>query len=161
MYVDVNCYAVAIDMLARENTPLEDLEDLYSRALARFPGTFSAYHLSPNAILPDRGTPLGITALPTQLLQSITQARLMRGDTKSAYLGLDTVFRIGPTTVMERFARVFHMERPASEYYTVFAMFCRAGIPVAGVSFKALLASLRESFPRGDARSREIGRAHV
>lgn len=153
VHVDVNCYAVAIDMLAKENTALEDLEDLYSRALARFPGTFSAYHLSPNAILPDREAPLGIPDLPTQLLQSITHARLMRGDTRDAYLGLDSVFRIFPNTVQERFARLFQTERPASEYYTIFAMFCRAGIPIAGVTFKALLASIRESVAYGNARS--------
>ncbi|CAK4032207.1 Hypothetical predicted protein [Lecanosticta acicola] len=142
-YVNLDCYAVAIDILAVNGAPLAELEELYQNALARFPGTFSAYHLAPNAIISDREREINIPDLPMQLLQSISHARLMRGETKKAYLGLDTALRIYPATLNERFLRVFKNERPLSEFYTIFAMFCRAGIPMAPNSFNGMLSQIR------------------
>lgn len=142
-HVGHETYGAAIELLAIHGTPLEDLESLYSRALARFPGNFSAYHMSPNAMLPDREASTAVKGLPVSLLQAITTARLMRGDSRRAYLALDTVFRLFPTAVESRFIKLFLEERPVSEAYAVFALACRAGLVLPSVVFRTLLPKLR------------------
>lgn len=144
-HVNLDVYAVAIDFLAINGHPLDQLEELYDNALARFPGTFYAYHLSPEAILPDREGEIGIKRIPMNLLQSITRARLIRGETQKAYLALDTAFRLYPNSVADRFFAIFKDERPVSEWYTIHAMACRAGIVLPEGYTKALLAQLRLS----------------
>ena len=51
-YVNEDVYGAAIELLAVNGSSLAELEDLYQQALNRFPGNFSAYHLSPEAIVP-------------------------------------------------------------------------------------------------------------
>ncbi|USW56161.1 hypothetical protein Slin15195_G094800 [Septoria linicola] len=142
-HVGADTYAVAIELLAVHGTPLEDLEALYAKALARFPTNFSSYHLASNAIIPDRDAETKIKGLPISLLQAIVTARLLRGDSRQAYLALDTVFRLYPTAVDGRFIRLFLDERPMSEAYTVFAMACRAGLTLPTAVIKNLMARLR------------------
>ena len=142
-HVGTDTYAAAIELLAVHGAPLEDLEALYTKALGRFPGNFSAYHISPNALLPDREAPTPVKGLPLSLLQAITTARLMRGDSRQAYLALDTVFRLYPTAVEPRFIKLFLEERPTSEAYTVFALACRAGMPLPSAIIRGLLPKLR------------------
>ncbi|KAK4613533.1 hypothetical protein CLAFUW4_08894 [Fulvia fulva] len=144
-YVSTNTYAAAIDLLAVNGTSLDELEELYQTALARFPGNFHAYHLSPEAILPDREQPVVLGQLPLSLLRSIAQARLLQGKANKAYLALDSAFRLFPTSVPPRFLAAFNDERPVSESYTVFAMACRAGIQLPTSHYKGLLAKLRTS----------------
>lgn len=144
-YVNPDVYAAAIDLLARTGTSRAELEQLYLDALARFPGTFNAYHLSPDAILANRDQEFGVKGVPMSLLLSITVARLLAGDSHKAYLALDTAFRLYPTTVPTRFFASFKDERPVSEYYTVFAMACRAGIQLPGAYYKELIMRLRKS----------------
>ncbi|KAF2213758.1 hypothetical protein CERZMDRAFT_39243, partial [Cercospora zeae-maydis SCOH1-5] len=122
--------------------PLEELESLYSRALARFPGTFSAYHLSPNAILSDRDANTDLK-LPLPLLKEITAQRLLRGDSRQAYLALDTAFRLVPTTINPGFIRPFLEQQPISEAYTVFALACRAGLSLPMAYVRLLVSRLR------------------
>lgn len=142
-HVSAEVYAVAIDFLAVNGYPLEDIEDLYQRALIRFPGSFNAYHMSPEAIVPDRERAITVTGIPMSLLQSIMLARLLRGESQKAYLGLDTALRLFPTAVPQRALRTFLDERPISESYTVFAMVYRAGMHLPGLPFKTFLSKLR------------------
>ncbi|KAI6786685.1 hypothetical protein KC335_g16898, partial [Hortaea werneckii] len=79
-HVNKDVYGVAIDLLAKNGNPLSELEELYERALERFPGQFSAYYLAPNSILADREAPTTIPGIPMILLQGILSARLLRGD---------------------------------------------------------------------------------
>ncbi|GIZ48637.1 hypothetical protein CKM354_001168900 [Cercospora kikuchii] len=139
-------YTVAIKLLGSHGLPLQELESLYSRALARYPGTFNAYHLSPNAILPDREATMDLR-LPLDLLQEITTQRLLRGDSRQAYLALDTAFRVYPTHVSPRFIKPFLEERPNSEAYTVFAMACRAGVILPFAYVRLLVSRLRTMTP--------------
>ncbi|CZT14173.1 uncharacterized protein RCC_00147 [Ramularia collo-cygni] len=149
-HVSAEVYAVAVDFLAVNGFPLEDLEDLYQRALVRFPGSFNAYHLSPEAIVSDREKAISIKGIPMALLQSIILARLLRGESQKAYLGLDTALRLFPTAIPQRALRTFLDERPISESYTVFAMVYRAGMHLPGLPFKAFLSKLRTT---ADSRS--------
>ncbi|EME42434.1 hypothetical protein DOTSEDRAFT_155199 [Dothistroma septosporum NZE10] len=144
-YVNTSTYAAAIDLLAVNGSPLSELEQLYQDALDRFPGNFHAYHFSPEAILADREQPIDIGLLPLWLILAITQARLLRGNAQKAYLALDTVFRLLPTSVPPRFFNAFGNERPVSEAFTVYAMACRAGIQLPTSHYKGLLAKLRLS----------------
>ncbi|KAF2173874.1 hypothetical protein M409DRAFT_16143 [Zasmidium cellare ATCC 36951] len=144
-YVNADVYSVAIDLLARTGTPLEELEQLYEDALARFPGTFNAYHLSPNAILEDREHEFPVKGVPMSLLLSITVARLLGGDSHKAYLAFDTALRLYPTTAPTRFFAIFKDERPLSEFFTVFAIACRAGIQLPVAYYKLLVSRLRQS----------------
>lgn len=149
-HVSAEVYAVAIDFLAVNGFTLEDIEDLYQRALVRFPGSFNAYHMSPEAIVADREKAIEIKGIPMALLQSIMLARLLRGDSQKAYLGLDTALRLFPTAVPHRALRTFLDERPISESYTVFAMVYRAGMHLPGLPFKTFLSKLRTT---ADSRS--------
>ncbi|KXT00846.1 hypothetical protein AC578_944 [Pseudocercospora eumusae] len=142
-HVQIQTYAVTIEVLAAAGAPLDELEALYGRALIRFPGSFHAYHLSPEAILSDRERLPSVRGLPIGLLQAITTARLMRGDSRNAYLGLDTALRLYPTSVAVRFLRLFMTERPLSEAYTVFAMACQAGYKLPTQTYRNLLDDLR------------------
>lgn len=144
-YVSADVYAVAIDLLARNGNPLEEMEQLYQDALARFPGNFSAYHLAPEAILADRESEFAVKGIPMSLLRSITVARLLGGDSKNAYLALDTAFRLYPSAIPVRLVASFKDERPVSEFFTVFAMACRAGIQLPVSYYKELVMKLRRS----------------
>ncbi|KAK7533302.1 uncharacterized protein J3D65DRAFT_670505 [Phyllosticta citribraziliensis] len=126
--VDAGTYGSYIELLAEEGaTPLAEMEALYQEALERFPGTFAAYHLSPNAILPDRKKAAWFTGMSAHLLQGITTARLVHGDWKNAYLALDTAFRVWATQVPARFLQLFRDHRPTPESYRIFMMACQGG----------------------------------
>ncbi|RMZ12578.1 hypothetical protein D0860_02916 [Hortaea werneckii] len=142
-HVNKDVYGVAIDLLAKNGNPLSELEELYERALERFPGQFSAYYLAPNSILADREAPTTIPGIPMILLQGILSARLLRGDSKSAYLALDTALRLYPTVTPSRFFDVFVEERPLAESFAVYAMACRAGNPPSYENMRRMLTEMR------------------
>ncbi|EMC95847.1 hypothetical protein BAUCODRAFT_34613 [Baudoinia panamericana UAMH 10762] len=144
-HTDPDVYGAAIELLAVDGASLADLEALYEQALQRFPGSFNAYHLSPNAILTDRDQRTEIKGVPMTLLQGILTARLLRGDSRNAYLALDTAIRLYPTITPPRFFSLFIDERPVEEAYTVFAIACRAGIILPFDTARKLLAALRTS----------------
>ncbi|KAF2772672.1 hypothetical protein EJ03DRAFT_266525, partial [Teratosphaeria nubilosa] len=123
--------------------PLVELEALFQKALQRFPGTFNAYHLSHNAIVADREQIVNIKGISMVLLQGILTARLMHGDSKNAYLALDTAMRLLPAQTPPRFITLFLDERPVVESYTVFAMACRAGMKLPYETVRRFLAALR------------------
>ncbi|KAH9837451.1 hypothetical protein Tdes44962_MAKER01805 [Teratosphaeria destructans] len=142
-YVSDDVYGAAIELLVVHGAPLVEMEALFQKALQRFPGTFNAYHLSSNAIVADREQIINIRGISMVLLQGILTARLMHGDSKNAYLALDTAMRLLPAQTPPRFITLFLDERPVVEAYTVFAMACRAGIKLPYEAVRRFLAALR------------------
>lgn len=139
-------YGAAIELMAcGKILRLPELENLYLDALKRFPGTFVEYHLSPDAIVPNRGQPISIPNVPVALLQGITTARLLYGDWKKAYLGLDTALRLYPSQLPPRFFELFMDNRPLPEAYTVFLVACRAGVVVKPTCISMLLGKIRSA----------------
>lgn len=141
-HVHLETYSVAIEILAIRGSPLSDLEALYQQALARSANPFTAYHLSPGACVPDRDAAIGIKGLPMGLLAAIVFARLLRGDSRGAYLGLDTALRLFPITSTLRLFQSFVRERPLPEAYTVFAIATRAGIELPSNVFRRMVADI-------------------
>jgi hypothetical protein len=142
-HVGPQVYAVAIELLALAGHPLQDGEKLYEECLARYPGTFFAYHLSPNAILPNREQPFDLKGVPLMLLRAVTRARLLGGDTQGAYLALDTSLRIFPARFSGKMEKYFLPERPITEAYAIYAMTYRAGLETSATVFKTLFSTLR------------------
>ncbi|KAF3010938.1 hypothetical protein E8E13_010200 [Curvularia kusanoi] len=143
-HVSQAAYGAAIELLSYGNLmSLAELEDLYDEGLKRFPGTYAEYHLSPDAIVPDRTQPVHVVGLPTTLLQGIITARLRSHDWKKAYLGLDTVLRLYPGQTPHRIFELFITERPIPEAYTAYLLACRSGVRVSGALLTTLLNRLR------------------
>lgn len=136
-------YGVAIELLAIQGSPAAETEQLFTLALKRFPGSFNEYHLSPDAVVPDRTQPVNIRGLPVTLLQGILTARLLQGNSRDAYLALDTALRLYPTQVPSRFFTIFIDERPVTEAYQVFLVACRSGTNLGPDSLKLLLTKMR------------------
>ncbi|KAK3691910.1 hypothetical protein LTR37_018341 [Vermiconidia calcicola] len=142
-HVNVDVYGAAIELLAVTGIPLPALEELYQQALGRFPGNFAAYHLSPEAIVPNRDQATRLPGIPVSLLQGILTARLLHGDTRNAYLALDTALRLLPDQTPPRFFTLFLEERPMLEAYTVFAIACRGGMMIPSNIYRRYQSSLR------------------
>ena len=143
-YVSQAAYGAAIDFMAYGGlSSLSELEELYTEGLKRFPGTFAEYHLSADAIVPDRSQPTLTLGIPTILLQGILTARILMRDWKKAYLALDTVLRLFPTQTPQRFFELFMTERPVPEAYTAFMVACRAGINLNPGQVVALITKMR------------------
>jgi hypothetical protein len=143
-YVSQAAYGAAIELMAYGGIMrLSDLEEVYVDGLKRFPGTFAEYHLSPDAVVPDRSQLTTIAGIPTILLQGILTARILARDWKRAYLALDTALRIFPTQTPARYFELFMGERPVGEAYTAFMLACRAGICLRPTHVTALLTKLR------------------
>ncbi|KAK3717987.1 hypothetical protein LTR37_005413 [Vermiconidia calcicola] len=143
LHVNVDVYGAAIELLAVTGVPLSELEELYQQALSRFPGNFAAYHLSPEAVVPDRDQATRLPGIPISLLQGILTARLLHGDTPNAYLALDTTLRLLPDQTPPRFFTLFLEERSMLEAYTVFAIACRGGIMIPSNIYRRFQSSLR------------------
>jgi hypothetical protein len=73
------------------------------------------------------------------LLQGIITARILHGDWRAAYEGLDICVRLYPTMTPARIYELFIYERPAKEAYIVFLMACRAGTPPKPMTLSSLL----------------------
>ncbi|KAJ4992301.1 hypothetical protein SVAN01_02320 [Stagonosporopsis vannaccii] len=143
-HVSQAAYGAAIELLSYGSLmSLAELEDLYDEGLKRFPGTFAEYHLSPDAIVPDRTQPVHIIGLPTTLLQGIITARLRSHDWKKAYLGLDTILRLYPGQTPPRIFELFITERPIHEAYTAYLVACRSGVQISGAQLTTLVNRLR------------------
>ncbi|CAO2652212.1 Nn.00g004950.m01.CDS01 [Neocucurbitaria sp. VM-36] len=143
-YVSQAAYGAAIELMAYGGIMgLPDLENLYADGLKRFPGTFAEYHLSPEAIVPDRTQPTVIAGIPTILLQGILTARILARDWKKAYLALDTALRLFPTQTPPRYFELFMAERPLPEAYTACMIACRAGVCLAPTHITALITKIR------------------
>jgi len=143
-YCSQASYGAAIELMAYGGlASLPELESLYQDGLKRFPGTFAQYHLSPDAIVPNRAELTTISGIPTILLQGILTARLLAGEWRMAYLALDTALRIYPTQARPRFYELFMTERPISEAYTAFMVACRAGTLLRPTHATTLITKMR------------------
>ena len=143
-YADARTYGAAIELLACYGESLQNLEALYIQAMKRFPGDFVEYHLSPEAIVPDRTKPLQLSGASLSLLQGILTARLLHGDWRNAYLALDTSLRLYLDQVPGRVFELFVYERPLSEGYRVFLLACRSGNTPKSNLFTLLLDGLAD-----------------
>jgi hypothetical protein len=160
-YVDQMVYGAAIELLAEQGkASLTELEELYLQGLGRLSNPFASYHLSPEAIVPDRSQPIMISGIPMVLLQGIMTARLLQRDWKGAYLALDTACRLYPTQVPRRFFDVFIAERPIKEGYTVFLLACRSGILLPPRTLVRLLRHLTETMEKCDSLEGRLALLH-
>ncbi|CAI6335154.1 unnamed protein product [Periconia digitata] len=145
-YVSQAVYGAAIELMAYGNIgALSDLEGIYMDGLKRFPGTFAEYHLSPNAIVPNRDQNVAMVDLPIMLLQGICTARIVHGEWKNAYLAFDTALRLKPTQVPIRFFELFMTERPVQEAYTAYLVACRIGIVFKPSHLTGLTKKIRDA----------------
>ncbi|CAD0083237.1 unnamed protein product [Aureobasidium vineae] len=160
-YVNANLYGVALELFAFQGRPAEDTEQLYEKALARFPGVFLQYHLAHNAVVADRRQPNVIFGIPKALLQGILTARILRGDAKNAYLTLDTTMRLFPAKIPARFVTLFVQERPLHEAYKVFMLACQAGATPGHDALKILLTRLRKVAAAEPIKNAAILRAMI
>lgn len=145
-FVSQAVYGAAIELLAFGRIlRLPELEAIYNDALKRFPGTFAEYHLSPDAIVPNRDQPTLIADLPITLLQGILTARLLNNDWKNSYLALDTALRLYPAQLPARFFELFMISRQLGEAYTVFLIACRAGNVPKPNHLTALISRIMKS----------------
>lgn len=142
-YNSPHTYAAAIRLLAKQGRLQQETEALFVQALQRFPSNFAEYHLSPNAVLQDRGIPSMARDTPMVLLSAIVNARLLQGNSKDAYLGLDTAFRISPERLPLHFYTSFIEERPVTEAYKVFQLGTRCGAFTHKSTTRTLLNKLR------------------
>jgi tetratricopeptide (TPR) repeat protein len=143
-YVDLGVYGAAIELLAYAGESLERSEELYNQALTRFPDNFIEYHLSPEAIVPDRGQPM-VLPIPMTLLQGILTARVLAGDWRNAYLALDTALRLIPDLTPSRFFGILINERPVSEAVRVFQLACRAKVRLSPTLLTTLISRMRDA----------------
>ncbi|KAH0537868.1 hypothetical protein FGG08_005420 [Glutinoglossum americanum] len=143
-FMDARTYGAGIELLAYYGKPLHHLESLYIEALRRYPGAFSEYHLSPQAIVTDPSRPSNAPGSRLVLLQGILTARALHGDWRNAYLALDTALRLYPDQVPSRFFELFIFERPVRESFHIFQVACRSGCPVTPATFTHLLSKLTE-----------------
>jgi tetratricopeptide (TPR) repeat protein len=141
-YVDPGVYGAAIELLAYEGDSLEKSEELYQQALKRFPDNFIEYHLSPVAIVPDRGQAM-VLPIPMTLLQGILTARVLAGDWRNAYLAFDTALRLIPDLVPARFFEVLINERPVSEAVAIFHLACHAKVLLPTTTLTTLISRIR------------------
>ncbi|KAF9732989.1 hypothetical protein PMIN06_006894 [Paraphaeosphaeria minitans] len=145
-------YGAAIELMAYgKNLRLPELENLYLDALKRFPGTFAEYHLSPDAIVPNRAQPIAIANVPVTLLQGILTARILHGDWKKSYLALDTALRLYPCQLPPRFFEIFMDSRQLPEAYTLFLVACRAGVVTRPSHITSIMSRISSSMIRCDS----------
>lgn len=138
-------YGAAISLLAHQGRPLAELEAVYGEALTRFPGDFAAYHLSHNAILADRSGSVTIKGVSQLLINGIVEARVLRGDSRGAYLGLDTAMRLIPVLNPFRLFSPYLRERPLLEAYTVLAIKYRSGFTFPVGTLRSVTRELRDA----------------
>ena len=148
-YLDLGTYGAAIELLAAYGKNLSYCEKVYQHALRRFPSNFNEYHLSPGAIVSQREEPTTIPGTSMTLLQGITQARLVHGDWRKAYLALDTALRLHPTQLPSRFVTMFLEERPFHEAFQVYNMICQSGSPMRFYTLTVVLSILHSAQQTG------------
>ncbi|GAB7341024.1 hypothetical protein MBLNU457_7354t2 [Dothideomycetes sp. NU457] len=162
-YNSPNTYAAAIQLLAKQGKLQHETEALFAQALQRFPSSFVEYHFSPNAVLQDRGQASMIQDMPghMQLLNAIIVARLLQGNSRDAYLGLDTALRLGPERLPLSFYACFIEERPVTEAYKVFQLAARSGSFAHHNATRTLMTKLRQAAAEEPMRCASLIRATV
>ena len=146
---NLRLFGAGIELMAFYGAGIKYCEDLYERAIDQHPATVNLYHLSPNALLPDRSKPIRVENTSMGLLQGILTARLYYRQWQGSYLTLDTAFRLRPTQMPSRILDVFLYERPLHEALQVFAMYCRGGNVVKGSTLMRLFEASHNMLSSG------------
>ena len=144
-YVNMATYGAGIELLAAYGGSLEECEALFTYALKRFAMNFNEYHLSHGAIVTDPEKPTILPGTSMSLLQGIMTARLAHGDSRNAYMALDTALRLHPTQTPVRMFECFLYERPLYEAFQIFQIFCRSGVAPSQMAFNVLLSSMQDT----------------
>lgn len=153
-FVSQEAYGAAIELMAYGGiADLPALEKVYLEGLKRFPGTFAEYHLSPDAIVPDRSQPIMIPGIPVVLFQGILTARLLARDLKKSYMALDTLLRLYPTQTPPRVFDLFVRQRPIAEAYTTFMVACRTDVSMSPTVVTILLSRLAGAMEKSSSQS--------
>lgn len=153
--LDLRSFGAAIEMLTFYGVSPDYCEKLYVYGLEQLGKEYASYHLSHDAILPDRSArSLDYRDTSMGLLQGILTSRMLHSRWREAYLALDTAFRIRPSQIPTRFLELFIYNRSLGEAFQVFCMFCRSGNTVSGTCFTAILDSLKDCFSKENRRTR-------
>ena len=125
-YINIDTYGAAIELLANYGRSLDYCEEVYMHALKRFPSHYNEYHMSHGALLPDRRQITTLKGVSIILLQGIVYARLLHGDWRNAYLGLDTALRLYPTQLPTQYVNMLLYERPIHEAFQLYCLTCQS-----------------------------------
>jgi len=142
---DHKVYAGAILIATDQGKSASEIESLFQKAIERYPGTFLEYHLSNNALLATIGISNPAPDAPRPLIQAITISRLVRGETISAYMSLDTMLRISPRTTNANAVAKAIIVRPVQEAYLLFMTSCQFAKTSRADMLSELLYALRKS----------------
>jgi hypothetical protein len=132
--VTANTYAAAMHLYSARGEPLSVQLELYEKALARFPGEYLSYHLSPGAVLSDREAEIK-SSIPYALLVQLSNAYIQAGSTRDGYLVLDTIYRLHPLMKNHSPVTIMAHWRPTSEIHTQVCL--KARMDVSGPVFHA------------------------
>lgn len=141
-YVSPKTYAGAIGLAAAGSQSLRVCEELYEEALIRFSDKLVSLILSPGFMLPHDTHNWKAVSLKPHLYLAIFDARIRKGDWRTAYLNLDTAFRLWSSTIDYRFLKRVLRGRPVHEGYQVYILFCQAGAYVRGKELYLLLDAM-------------------
>ena len=141
-YVSIKTYAQAITLAVAGNRHLRSCEELYEEALLRCSAEHVSLLLSPGVMLPHGLQSLKDVAIQPHLHLALFDARIRKGDWRTAYLNLDTAFRLWPSTISYLFLRAVLKGRPVHESYQVYLLFCQAGAFVRGKELHLLLDAM-------------------
>ena len=141
-YVSTKTYAEAIRLAAASNKSLRVCEKLYEEALIRYSDELVSLILSPGFMLPSQTNNWKDVVFEQHLCLAIFYARIRRGDWRTAYLNLDTAFRLWPSAIHCQFLKDLLKGRPVHEGYQVYSLFCQAGAYVGGQELQILLDSM-------------------
>ena len=141
-YVSTKTYAGAIGLAAAGNPSLRVCEELYKEALIRYSGRLVSLILSPGFMLPPHLHNRKAVSLNPHLSLADFDARIRKGDWRTAYLNLDTAFRLWSSNIDYRFLNRVLKGRPVHEGYQVYFLFCQAGAYVRGKELYLLLDAM-------------------
>lgn len=141
-YVSIKTYAEAINLAAAGNHSLRFCEELYEEALIRYSGKLVSLILSPGFMLPPDLHNSQYSLIKHHLHLAIFYARIRKGDWRTAYLNLDTAFRLWPSAIHYKSLKGVLKGRPVHESYQVYSLFCQAGADVRGKDLHILLDAM-------------------
>ena len=141
-YVSTKTYAAAIVSAAISNQCLHVCEELYEEGLIRCSNKHDSLILSPGYRLPHDLQDSFIRFITPHLRLVIFDARLRKGDWRTAHPNLDTAFNLWPSIINHLFLKGVLKGRPVHEGYQVYFLFCQAGMYVRGKELHLLLDSM-------------------
>ncbi len=142
VYVNTIVYGEAITLVSILEYPLHACEDVYEEGKKRCSHEEIERLLEPGAMLPKELQKIRGFMVDSMLSTYIHNARLRRNDWQTAYLTLDTAFKIWPSSVPSWFLKNVVKTRPIHESYQVFMLFCKHRIVVRNKDFTVLLNNI-------------------